>query len=150
MVLATSSGALKVHSCLNKPAIYSSRFAYICITFLWTPDINYFQKRRCLIISPLSVIAINFTFFISSQGQASALKVAYIFKIFGAQNYLMVAQQFDQVIPSNSYACEEYSKFQGSKSVFVTRDFKTFLIMLLRRCILVNCRFNSYFTFITN
>ena len=42
MVLAMSSGALKVHACLNKPAIYSSRFAYICITFLWTPGINYF------------------------------------------------------------------------------------------------------------
>ena len=30
-------------------------------------------------------------FFISNQGQASALKVAYIFKVFGAQSCLMVA-----------------------------------------------------------
>ena len=30
-------------------------------------------------------------FFISNQGQASALKIAYIFKVFGAQSCLMVA-----------------------------------------------------------
>ena len=36
-------------------------------------------------------------FFISNQGQASALKVAYTFMISGAQSCLMVAQQFDQV-----------------------------------------------------
>ena len=30
-------------------------------------------------------------FFISNYGQASALKVAYIFKLFGAQSYLMIA-----------------------------------------------------------
>ena len=32
----------------------------------------------------------------SNQGQASALKVAHIFKVFGAQSCLMVAQYFDQ------------------------------------------------------
>ena len=39
----------------------------------------------------------NTYFFISNQGQASALKVAYTFMISGAQSCLMVAQQFDQV-----------------------------------------------------
>ena len=33
----------------------------------------------------------GYIFFLSNQGQASALKVAYIFKVFGAQSFLMVA-----------------------------------------------------------
>ena len=36
-------------------------------------------------------------FFVSNQDLASALKVAYIFKVSGAQSCLMVAQQFDHV-----------------------------------------------------
>ena len=33
----------------------------------------------------------DYIFFLSNQGQDSALKVAYIFKVFGAQSFLMVA-----------------------------------------------------------
>ena len=37
-----------------------------------------------------------YTYFsMSNQGQASALKFAYVFKVFGAQSCVMVAQQFD-------------------------------------------------------
>ena len=35
MVPSMAPSALKVRSCVNKPAPYSSRFAYVCITFLW-------------------------------------------------------------------------------------------------------------------
>ena len=37
-----SSIALKVHTCLNKPAPYSRRFVYLCMIFLWTPDVKWF------------------------------------------------------------------------------------------------------------
>ena len=47
---------------------------------------------------------------ISNQGQALTLKVAYIFKVFGTQSCLMVAQQFDQV----TYVCKEFNNFQNS------------------------------------
>ena len=67
----------------------------------------------------------HLVFFMCNQGQASALKVTYIFKVFGAQSCLMVAQQFHQV----TYVCKEYNNFQDSKSI---RDFKTFPIILLR------------------
>ena len=82
-----------------------------------------------------------YTFFISKQGQASALKVAYIFKVLGAQTCLMVAWQCDQV----TYVCEEYRNFQDSKSIFLTSDFKIFPILLLRQ---LNYWFKSYFAFI--
>ena len=35
--------------------------------------------------------------FLSNYGQSSALKVAYIFKVFGAQSCLMVSYWFDKV-----------------------------------------------------
>ena len=54
-------------------------------------------------------------FFISNQGQALALKVAYIFTVFGAQSCLMIAQWFDQV----TYVCEECINLQDSKLVFM-------------------------------
>ena len=56
-----------------------------------------------------------FFFFISNQGQASALKVAYIFKVCGAQSCLWVSQWYDQV----TYVCEERNNFQDSKSIFI-------------------------------
>ena len=70
-----------------------------------------------------------YTFFISNQIQASALKVAYSFKVFGAQSYLMNAQQFEQL----TNICKEYSKFHDSVSKFMINEFKIFPIMLLRQ-----------------
>ena len=67
--------------------------------------------------------------FISNYGQASDLKVAYIFKAFGAQSCLMVAQQFDQV----TYVCERNGNFQDSKPIFMISDFKIFPKVLLRQ-----------------
>ena len=90
-------------------------------------------------------ITVTLDFFISNQGQASALKVSYIFKIFGTQSCLMVAQQFDQV----TYVFEEYNNFQDSKSVFTTSDFKFFPIMLLRQLNFGILSVYSYFTFVT-
>ena len=84
-------------------------------------------------------------FFLSNQDQAPALKIAYIFKVFGAQSCLIVAQQFDQTI----YVYEECNNFQDSKLIFMIIDFKVFPIMLLRWLIVVYCSFNSYFAFIT-
>ena len=40
----------------------------------------------CVFISNVHLV-----FFISNYGQGSALKVAYIFKVFGAQSCLMVS-----------------------------------------------------------
>ena len=68
-------------------------------------------------------------FFISNQGQASAIKIAYIFKVFGAESCLMVASQFDQV----TYVCQECNNFHDSRSIFLKSDFKIFLIMLSRQ-----------------
>ena len=90
--------------------------------------------QRC--INPLTEVH---SFFINNQGQTSALKVAYIFKVFGAQNCLM----FDQL----TYVCKEYSNFQGSKPIFLIIDFKIFPKMLLRY-FLMYCWFSSYFTLI--
>ena len=60
--------------------------------------------------------------FISNKSHASALKVAYIFKVFGVRSYLMVAQQFDQV----TCACKQYNNFQDSKFLIMIIDFKIF------------------------
>ena len=68
-------------------------------------------------------------FFISNWDQTSALKVAYIFKVFRAQSCLMVAQQFDHAI----YVCEEQNNFQNSRSIYLIKNFKVFQIMLLRQ-----------------
>ena len=70
-----------------------------------------------------------YTFFISKQIPVSALKNAYIFKVFGTQSYLMNAYQFDQL----TNICKEYSKFHDSVSIFMMNDFKIFPIMLLRQ-----------------
>ena len=59
----------------------------------------------------------------------SSLKVAYIFKVFGAQNCLMVAKMFDQV----TFFCEEYNKFQDSRSIFMISNFKIFPIIFFRQ-----------------
>ena len=64
-------------------------------------------------------------FFISNQGQASALKVAYVFKVFGAQSCLMVEQV--------TYVYKKYNNFQDSKSIFMISNFKNFPIILLRQ-----------------
>ena len=71
-------------------------------------------------------------FFINNQGQSSSLKVAYTFKVFGAQSCLMVAQQFDQV----TNVCEKYNQkynFQDSKLICISNDFKISLKMLLKQ-----------------
>ena len=54
-----------------------------------------------------------YTFFISNYGQASALIVAYIFKVFGAVTHV----------------CGEYNNFQDSRSIFMIIDFKIFPVM---------------------
>ena len=70
-----------------------------------------------------------------SSDSLDAFKDAYIFKVFG-----------DQL----TFVCKEYNNFQGSKSKFMVSDFNIFPIMLLSmEWILVYCRFNNYFTFIT-
>ena len=43
------------------------------------------------------IFNVHLVFFISNYGQASALKVFNIYKIFGAQRYIMVSQCFHQV-----------------------------------------------------
>ena len=68
-------------------------------------------------------------FFISNWGQTSALKVTYIFNVFGAQRCLMIAQYFDEA----TYFREEYNNFQNSRSLYLISDFKVFQIMLLRQ-----------------
>ena len=87
-----------------------------------------------------------YTFFISNQIQASALKVAYSFKDFGAQSYLMNAQQFEQLTNDR----KEYSKFHDSVSIFMINDFKIFPIILLRQlnlgALLVQQLFCVYYT----
>ena len=50
---------------------------------------------------------------IDSNTLTAAHKVAYTFKIFGAQRAV-------------TYICEEYSNFQDSKSTFFISDFKLF------------------------
>ena len=47
------------------------------------------------------------------------LQVLKIFKVFGAQSYLMVVYQFDQ----GNYVCEEYNNFQNLKSIFMIINF---------------------------
>ena len=79
-------------------------------------------------------------FFISKQVQTSALKVAYIFKGFGAQSCLTVAQYFDQV----KYVCEKYSTFLDSKSIFKVCDFKNFSITLFSQLYFVVLLVNIY------
>ena len=57
------------------------------------------------------------------------MKVAYVFKVFGAPSCLMVAKWFDQV----TFVFEECNNLLDSKSIFMICDFKIFPIMLLRR-----------------
>ena len=57
--------------------------------------------------------------FVSKQGQVSALKGAYIFKVFRAQTclmLLMITQSFDQL----TYVCEQCNNFQDSKLIFMS------------------------------
>ena len=88
-------------------------------------------------------------FFISNQCQASALKVAYIFKAFTAQSSLMAAQQFDQV----TLFCEGYTSSQDSEQIFMIIAFKVFPIRLLRQLnfgvVLVSKLFYVYYKRIT-
>ena len=100
----------------------------ICPLYLQTTSF----KLITYCLSSSAFIFLTLIFFLSNQDQASALKVAYIFKVFRAQSCLMVAQQFDQF----TYVCDEYSNFQGSKSIFMISDFKIFPIMLLKQ---LNC-----------
>ena len=74
---------------------------------------------------------IIYTFQEQLGSDLSPQKVAYIFKVFGAQSCLMFAQQFDQII----CVCDEYNNFQDSKFIYMISDFKIFPIMLLRHLI---------------
>ena len=116
----------------------------------------YFQSCKLVIfnsqidVSPLGPILeiywydlIFYHLFIYNQGQASALKVAYIFKIFRAQNGLMVTQQFYEV----TQVCEEYNNFQDSKSKFMISDFPNNAFEAAE--FLVHCWPNSCFMFVT-
>ena len=113
--------------------------------FRWStiPQNNSSSVLSVSFFQNLQILQIHFSFFISNQCQASALKVDCIFKDFGAQSCLMVAQKVDQV----TYVYEEYNNCQDSISIFMISDFKMFCIMLLR--LLNYGRFNSRFTFIT-
>ena len=89
----------------------------------------YYSHNLSAFVIPITILYSQYTFFISNQGQASALKVTYIFKVLGAQICLMFALQFDQA----TYVCEEYSNFQDSNSLFIMiSDFKVFPIIILR------------------
>ena len=70
---------------------------------------------------------LHLVFFISNYGQASALKVAYIFKVFRAQSCLILGYWFDQV----TFVCKECNNLQDSKSILMIIDFKIFPIMFL-------------------
>ena len=78
-----------------------------------------FFKLITYCLSSSAFIFLTLIFFLSNQDQASALKVAYIFKVFRAQSCLMVAQQFDQI----TYVYEECNNFQDSKLIFMISDF---------------------------
>ena len=70
------------------------------------------------------------------------LQVLKIFKVFGAQSYLMVVYQFDQ----GNYVCEEYNNFQNLRSIFMS-NYKFSQYGIWDSWMLVYCRFNSYFMF---
>ena len=100
----------------------------ICSLYLQTTSF----KLITYCLSSSAFIFLTLIFFLSNQDQASALKVAYIFKVFRAQSCLMVAQQFDQI----TYVYNECNNFQDSKLIFRINDFKIFPIMLLKQ---LNC-----------
>ena len=81
------------------------------------------------------------TFFTSNYGQASALKVSYIFKVFGAQSCLI--NLCFVVWPSN-LSLRGIQKLPSFKTDQWSQNFP-------KKCfwgswILVHCRFNKYFT----
>ena len=97
--------------------------SFYCLTGVFTISFRFYLPFFKLIAYSLSCSAFTFltlTFFLSYQDQASALKIAYIFKVFWAQSCLMVAQQFDQTI----YLSKECNNFQDSKLIFMISDFK--------------------------
>ena len=65
----------------------------------------YISQHYCVSHSSISTRG-TLSFSISNQDQASALKVAYIFKIFEDQSCLIAAQWFHQV----SYVCQEFEE----------------------------------------
>ena len=71
----------------------------------------------------------TYFFYKQLQGQASALKVAYIVKVFEAQGYLIAVQQFHRL----TYVCRKCNNFQDSKFIFMGSNFKISPIMLLRQ-----------------
>ena len=67
---------------------------------------------------------------VSPFNNFKALKVVYIFKVFGDQSCLMVAYCFYQI----THVCEECNNLQDSKSTILTAEFWCFVfIRLLQR-----------------
>ena len=95
-------------------------FSLLLSTSIWPILQTTFFKLITYCLSSSAFIFLTLTFFLSNQDQTSALKVAYIFKVFRAQSCLMVAQQFDQI----TYVYDECNNFQDSKFIFMISDFK--------------------------
>ena len=105
---------------------------HYCIPFLLALSLKItFFKLITYSLRSSAFICLTLIFYLSYQDQASAFKMVYIFKVFGTQNCLMVAQQFDQI----TYVWKEYNNFEDSKLIAIS-DFKIFPIMLLRQ---LNC-----------
>ena len=103
----------------------------VCL-FLFIREQSMFFRRPSI-----KMILYTLIFFIDNQGQDSALKVAYIFKLFAAQSCLIVAQYFDQV----TYVCEEelcqlfqlfYAYYKGKTPLFFNLQF---LLLFSERCL---------------
>ena len=106
---------------------------HYCIPFIFALYLQTtFFKFITYCLSSSDFIFLTLIVFLSNQDQASALKIACIFRVFGAQSCSMVAQQFDQI----TYVYEECNTFQDSKLILMISDFKIFPIMLLRQ---LNC-----------
>ena len=112
------------------------------------------NKKSLELVSPSRILhdsqrnifsgVIHVPFFTSNYGQASALKVSYIFKVFGAQSCLI--NRCFVVWPSN-LCLRGIQKLSGFKTDQWSQNFP-------KKCfweswILVHCRFNRYFTLIT-
>ena len=112
------------------------------------------NKKSLELVSPSRILhdsqrnifsgVIHVLFFTSNYGQASALKVSYIFKVFGAQSCLI--NGCFVVWPSN-LCLRGIQKLSGFKTDQWSQNFP-------KKCfweswILVHCRFNRYFTLIT-
>ena len=82
----------------------------------------YCDQHTAQNYSLIILCSITLRSFIRNDGQASALNVAYIFKVFRTQKCLMVAQSFDLLLLI--CVCEECNNLHNSKSIFMITDFK--------------------------